>query len=109
MFLSFPIILLFQASLVMLGAIISAKADTLKGANQAFGIVVMAVVFGGAYGIPLAVRYTALRGPAIAFATSWLTMPFPLQYLIVLAALALLAGLLTLIARALFRRDKLLG
>ncbi|MGE5609554.1 MAG: ABC transporter permease subunit [Bacillota bacterium] len=107
--LSLPIILLIEASLVAIGAAISAKAETLKGASQVFGGVCFVIFFGTAYGLPVLITFTGLRNPVIALGKAWITMPFVAQYAILLAALSAVALLFFLIGRSLFRRDRLLA
>lgn len=107
--LSVPVMLLLNASIVAIGAAISVKAQSLKSASQTFGAIIFIVIFGGAYGLPLILKFTRLGKPAADFGTAWLSMPFPLQYALALAILALPTLLFTLVARSLFQRDRLLS
>lgn len=106
--LSIPVMLLVSASVVALGAAVSAKSQSLKGASQVFGALFFIVFFGGGYGLPLILRFTPLGPPVRAFGKAWLQMPFIAQYAAALLVLAVPAAILTLVALALFKRDRLL-
>jgi hypothetical protein len=107
--LSVPVTLLLQITLVALAAAVSAKAETLKGASQVFGAVIFVVIFGGAYGLPLLYRYTAIGNAAGVAMRAWLNLPFAAQYGSLLAVLIVPAVICVAVARALFRRDRLLA
>jgi ABC-type Na+ efflux pump permease subunit len=106
--LSVPVVVLTEASMVAIGAAISAKAETLKGAAQVFGGVFLVIFLGLGYGLPLLISFTRLREPAIAFGKAWIAMPFLAQYGILLIGLGISALAFLLIGRSLFRRDRLL-
>jgi len=106
--LSVPPLLLVQAAIVGIGAAISAKSETVKGASQTLGVLFVVLFFGLGYGLPLLFRYTALRAPAIAFVKSSIVLPFAVQYLIMLAVLLIPVVFSFAAGRALFQRDRLL-
>lgn len=107
--LGLPVIVLPQAFFVGVGAAISAKAETFKGASQAFGGVVMFLVFGIVYGIPMLLYFfPSIRAPAVAFGQKWLAMAFLTQYGSVLLVLAVPAAIALAIGRISFRRDRML-
>lgn len=107
--LSIPIMLLPQVWLVGLGAAISAKAETVKGAGQVLSAAVMILMFGTIYGVPLVPRlFPPVRPALIDLTLSWLELPFLIQYALVLAALSLPAILLMALGKAAFRRDRML-
>lgn len=108
-FLSVPTTLLPSALLVGIGAAVSARAETARGAGQVMGGVFVGLIFGTTYGIPLLVRFTGLREPVMQLLSNWLTWPFALQYITVLLAAAIPTILAISAGRLLFRRDRLLA
>ncbi len=107
--LSVPVTLLLQIILVALAAAVSAKAETLKGASQVFGAVIFVAIFGGAYGLPLLFRHTAIGNAAGEAISAWLKLPFAAQYGLLISALIVPAAICVAVARTLFRRDRLLA
>ena len=105
---SVPFVLLLEICLVGVGAAISARAQTMKGAGQALGSVVVVVMFSVIYGGPLLINYTPLGRPAHAFFNVFLELPFSLQYLVAFAVLLIPATAFMLLGRAAFQRDRLL-
>lgn len=107
--LSLPILALFQLWFVGLGAAISVKAETMKGAGQIFGVVFIVFFFGIGYGGPLLWQeFTVLHIPMMQFIKTWFKMPFVSQYGSVLILFGIPAVLLIGIGRVLFRRDRML-
>jgi ABC-type Na+ efflux pump permease subunit len=106
--LSVPVFALPGLFLVGIGAAVSAKAETAKGAGQVLGAVFFVVFFGGGYGLPLLVRFTRLGPPLLEVGKAWMTWPFAVQYAALLAVLAVPALLSLAMGRLLFHRDRLL-
>jgi ABC-type Na+ efflux pump permease subunit len=108
--LGIPAMMLIQLWFIGLGAAISARAETMKGAGQTLGAVFMVLIFGGAYGVPALLdampswqRTIHLIGRHLA------AMPFAGQYAVLMIVLAIPAALLMGLGRALFRRDRMLS
>lgn len=106
--LSLPLILLPSLFLVGVGALVSAKAETAKGAGQVLGVVFFVIFFGGGYGIPLLVNVLHLGEPLKQFFKVWFAWPFATQYAAVVLILAIPAVLSLAVGRAMFHRDRLL-
>lgn len=103
-----PVMLLIAAVFTALGAAISVRADSLKGAGHMLGGVVMLFFFVLPYGIPLVARYAPARRLLMGWWQTCAGLPFLVQYVLVLALLAIPAILLLALGRALFRRDRML-
>jgi hypothetical protein len=103
-----PVMLLLGAAFTGLGAAISVRADTLKGAGQVLGGVLMLIFFAGPYGIPLLMRYPPAKHFLTVWGQAWLNLPFAAQYAMVLAVLAIPAAILLAIGLVLFQRDRML-
>jgi ABC-type Na+ efflux pump permease subunit len=104
--LSVPFPLLATALQVGLAGSISVWADSKKGAEQLFGAVMTALLFGGALTAFL-VSKSPLGEPLVRFGLWWFRQPFAVQYgslvgLIVIGDVALLG-----IGSALFQRERL--
>jgi len=106
--LSLPLTLMPCAVLVGMGAAISARAETARGAGQVTGGIFFGVMFGGSYGIPLLLRYTGLSGPVLELLHAWLSWPFAVQYSSLLLAAAVPAVVAITAGRLMFRQDRLL-
>jgi len=108
--LGLPALILIQACIVGLGAAISVKAETMKGAGQTLGAVLTLLIFGLIYGLPMLFRAVpSIQQPLTEALRSWMQMSFPLQYGLLLAALFIAAALLLSMGRILFRRDRMLA
>jgi ABC-type Na+ efflux pump permease subunit len=106
---SIPLLVLVDMVLLGIGAAISVKAQSMKGAGHLFGIVVMLLFFGVGYGVPLLVSNTPL-GPSLkTLGLAWLELSFIAQYVVILGVLAVPAIILPALARSLFHRDRLLA
>lgn len=100
---------LVQLWFVGLGAAISAKAETMKGAGQTMGLIFMVLFFGIGYGSPLLfATHPELRPPLLRAIGHWLGLPFAWQYAVVLLILGVPAAIFLSIGRASFRRDRML-
>jgi len=101
--------ILLQTWFVGLGAAISAKAETMKGAGQTLGAVFMIIFFGLGYGLPMLLQAVpTLREPLGRALASWMSLPFAGQYGMLILVLAVpAAGFLT-VGRTFFRRDRML-
>ena len=76
--LGLPVMVMPQIFFVGVGAAISAKAETLKGASQAFSGVLMLFVFGGMYGVPLVLYFApSIRPPLLALGAALALLAFP--------------------------------
>jgi ABC-type Na+ efflux pump permease subunit len=106
--LSMPMTLMPCTILVGLGAAISARSETAKGAGQVMGGVFVGLILGPTYGIPLLVRFTGLGDPVMKLLHAWLSWPFAAQYASLLLAAAIPAVLAVFAGRLMFRRDRLL-
>jgi ABC-type Na+ efflux pump permease subunit len=107
--LSVPVMILPQIWLVGLGAAISAKAETMKGAGQVLGAVFMIPFFGCIYGVPALLQANpGLRQALADLLRSALGLPFIAEYALVLGVLATPAVILMGIGRFFFRRDRML-
>ncbi|MGA2229750.1 MAG: ABC transporter permease [Tepidisphaeraceae bacterium] len=107
--LGLPALILLQTCIVGLGAAISVKAETMKGAGQTLGVVMTVMIFGLAYGLPMLLRSTpGLQQPLSDAVGQFMTLSFSAQYGLLLAALAIAAIILLGIGRMLFRRDRML-
>jgi hypothetical protein len=104
--LSLPFPMLFTALQVGLAGSISVWADTKKGAEQLFGAVMVAGLFGGAL-VALLLAKSPLRQPLLRFGVWWLAQPFAFQYGSLIGLLALLAAVLLSAGAALFKRERL--
>lgn len=107
--LSLPFMVLPAAMLISVGAIVSARSDTAKGAGQVLGAVTFGILFGGGYALPLVIRRTPLWPVIVEFGKAWVSMPFIAQYLLALLIVAVPTALALLIGVAVFRRDRLLA
>ncbi len=106
--LSVPLLIIVQTVIVSIGAAVSAKAETVKGASQSMGVVFFIVFFGMGYGGPLLARYGPFREALVPFLKWWLGMPFVVQYLLAMILLLIPAAISFAIGRMFFQRDKLL-
>ena len=107
--LGLPALILLQTCIVGLGAAISVKAETMKGAGQTLGVVMTVLIFGLAYGLPMLLRSTpGLQQPLSDAVGQFMTLSFSAQYGLLLAVLAIAAIILLGIGRMLFRRDRML-
>jgi len=107
--LSAPAIALFQLWFVGIGAAISARTETMKGAGQVLGVVFLVLVFGTVYGLPLlATLVPSLIAPAIGVLRTLGEAGFAVDYLIVLMFLAVPAMVFIGVGRWSFRRDRML-
>lgn len=105
---SFPFVLFPSLFLVGVGATVSAKAETSKGAGQILGAVFFVIFFGGGYGLPLLVHVMGW-GPSLwKWAKLWMQWSFPAQYASVVGVLAIPVILSLGVGLAMFRRDRLL-
>jgi ABC-type transport system involved in multi-copper enzyme maturation permease subunit len=101
--------MLLQLWFVGIGSAISAKAETMKGAGQTFGVVFMVFFFGGIYGIPLLLQSDpSLQAWVYRSIGRWMNRPFPEQYAMVLLVLGVPAAVFLAIGRSFFRRDRML-
>jgi ABC-type transport system involved in multi-copper enzyme maturation permease subunit len=108
--LGLPALFLLQMCGIGLGAAISVSAETMKGAGQTLGVVMAALIFLPAYGMPILLRSNPAISQAVAEATrNFLSLSFPLQYGALLAALAVAAAVFMSIGRMLFQRDRMLA
>ena len=104
-----PVMILPQIWFVGLGAAISVKAETMKGAGQVLGAFFMIPFFGLTYGVPLLLQtFPAVRARLIDLGKWWLGLPFMEQYGLALLLLSVPAVVLIGIGRSLFRRDRML-
>ena len=104
-----PLMMLVQLWFVGLGAAISVRAETLKGAAQGLSVVFLVLMFGGGYGIPMLLRnFPDLQAQVSTFVGNWLRMPFGKQYLGVALVLGVVSSICIRIGRASFRRDRML-
>jgi ABC-2 type transporter len=104
-----PALVLLQTCVVGLGAAISVKAETMKGAGQTLGAVLMLLIFGVGYGVPLLLGLSpTLQQMAAEWLKSWAKWGFALQYGMVLLGLVIVASLFVGVGRVLFRRDRML-
>jgi ABC-type Na+ efflux pump permease subunit len=100
---------LLQTWFVGLGAAISAKAETMKGAGQTLGAVFMIIFFGGGYGLPLLFQAVpSVQRPLAQLLGTWMSLPFAQQYGMLIVALGIPAAVCILIGRTFFRRDRML-
>jgi ABC-type Na+ efflux pump permease subunit len=107
--LSLPVLILVQLWFVGIGAAISARAETMKGAGQIFGVVFMVLIFGTAYGVPfLLAFFPSLHSPLLRLGDAWLKLPFATQYGSALLLFGIPAVAFITIGRACFRRDRML-
>jgi ABC-type Na+ efflux pump permease subunit len=107
--LGMPVMILPQLWFVGLGAAISIRAETVKGASQVLGTAMMLLIFGGAYGIPLLMAtFPSVRRPLIDFGQWWWNLPFGAQYGMLVLTLGIPALALISLGRACFRRDRML-
>jgi len=107
--LGLPALFLLQACVVGLGAAISVKAETMKGAGQTLGVVITVLIFGLAYGLPALLRSTpSIQQPLSDALRQFMTTSFSAQYGLLLTALAVAAAVFLGIGRMLFRRDRML-
>ncbi len=106
--LSVPPVLLANLILVALAAAVSAKTNSLKGAQQVFGAIMCVVIFTPTLILPAVLGLPAVRHSLKHAAGRWIAQGFALQYVTVLAALTVLAIICLAIGRAFFRRDQLL-
>lgn len=107
--LSLPFLILLQLWVVGLGAAISVRAETMKGANQTLGIAIMVLIFGVAYGVPfLLTLFPSQRLPLMHLGMAWLKLHYLAQYGSLLLILGIPAVLLIGVGRACFRRDRML-
>jgi ABC-type Na+ efflux pump permease subunit len=108
--LSLPVLFLIQGWFVGIGAAISARAETMKGAGQMLGGVFMILFFGLAYGMPLLLALVpSLRPPLMSVLKMWLGLPFAGQYGVVMLVFGIPAVLFVSLGRAEFRRDRMLA
>jgi ABC-type Na+ efflux pump permease subunit len=108
-FLAPPIMILPQLWFVGLGAAISVRAETMKGAAQVLSVFMLIIIFGSAYGIPMLLRnFPGLQAPIMTFIRQWLALSFPIQYASVLLVLGTVAAVFLTIGRTSFRRDRML-
>lgn len=108
--LTLPILILVQLFFLGLGAAISLKAETMKGASQMFGVVFMVLFFGVGYGSPfLLMWFPALRARALHWLMESMKLNFAAQYGLVLILLCILAGVFMTAARLCFQRDRMLS
>ena len=99
-----------QMWFVGLGAAISAKAETMKGATQSLGVAFTVIFFGGGYGLPLLVRtFPGIQEPFSRLMGKWMAYSFQQQYGVAIVALLIPALILMGIGRASFRRDRMLA
>jgi len=104
-----PALVLIQSWVVGIGAAISAKAETMKGAGQTLGVVMMVFIFGSLYGVPmLLAAYPGIKPALIAQVMVWLDRPFATQYTLTLAILAIPSAACIGLGRTMFRRDRML-
>ena len=104
-----PVLMLLQIWFVGLGAAISVRTETMKGAGQVLGIVLLVLIFGTAYGIPLLLAaMPALYSPVARFVARCSELPFGIQYLLLLVLLSIPAGIFIGVGRLAFRRDRML-
>jgi ABC-type transport system involved in multi-copper enzyme maturation permease subunit len=100
---------LLQCWFVGLGAAISAKAETMKGAGQTLGAMFMVMFFGGGYGLPLLFQaFPPLRTPLAEGIRKWTALPFAGQYGMLILMLGIPAVIFLGVGRAFFRRDRML-
>jgi ABC-type transport system involved in multi-copper enzyme maturation permease subunit len=100
---------LLQLWFVGMGAAISAKAETMKGAGQTLGVVFMLLFFGGGYGTPLLLQtFPTLQARLYTAFGTWIRLSFAEQYGMVLLVLGIPAMIFLAIGRACFRRDRML-
>ena len=107
--LSLPPVLLANLILVALAAAVSTKTDSLKGAHQAFGAISCAVIFTPTLVLPALASIPTVRQWLKHAAERWIAQGFAVQYVLVMAVLAVVAVVCLAIGRALFRRDRLLA
>jgi ABC-type Na+ efflux pump permease subunit len=107
MVLSVPLIVLPSIGLALMGVAASARAETVKGAGQVIGTVLLVVMFAGG-SLPVLLRFTPLGPPLARAGKAWLGWPFGAQYLGVLVILVLINGVLFTVARSITRRQQML-
>ena len=103
-----PVMLGTQMIMLGTGVAIPIRSETVKGAGQMFGVVFGVIFFGGGYGLPTLIAFTPLRQPTITLGKYLLEMPFAAQYAAVVLLLALPAGVVLVIVRVLFDRERML-
>jgi ABC-type transport system involved in multi-copper enzyme maturation permease subunit len=107
---SLPILVMIQLCLLGLGASISLKSETMKGASQIFGVVFMVLFFGVGYGTPALLMFVpSLREFLLRWAMEAMKLEFVTQYGVVLLICCVPAVVLMGVARACFQRDRMLS
>ena len=105
-----PAPLLMIAILTGLQVCVSARADSLKGAGQLFGITFMVLVFSIVV-IPLLIRYLLPEAGQRAVGDlmlAWFGRPFAVQYVIVIGLASCLALAIFLVGLRLMNRERML-
>jgi ABC-type Na+ efflux pump permease subunit len=107
--LSIPAIALFQLWFVGIGAAISARTETMKGAGQVLGVVFLILIFSTMYGLPLlATLVPAFIAPVMVLVKRIGAGGFAMDYLLILLVLAVPATMFIGIGRWSFQRDRML-
>jgi ABC-type Na+ efflux pump permease subunit len=107
--LAIPLVVLLQVCFVGLGAAISARTETMKGAGQVLGVLLLLLIFGSSYGLPAVVAaFPPVERAVQSVAVDFLGRPFPIQYVAAVMVAAVPAVIFLLVGRAFFRRDRML-
>jgi hypothetical protein len=107
--LAIPLLVLVQAWFVGIGAAISARTETMKGAGQTLGVVLL-LLCGSLYGIPAGLaEYGPVQGFVERTAADFMGRSFTEQYAVVVTLAACPAVVFLAIGRMCFRRDRMLA
>lgn len=102
--LPFPI--LANTAVIAMGAMISVRADSMKGAGQLFGAVTLGIfIFFGIAGI--VIWNSPLKTPVFEFAKWWIELSFALQYSSIVGLIAGVSLFLLILGRLSFSRERL--